>query len=82
MEMLYGVLTLAHTLAQLLHQPSLLIHSAIHKTLELLPLQCGKNASVRNNLSAHPTALTPTELLNIQLLDSALLEECTQILLS
>jgi hypothetical protein len=82
MEMLYGVLTLAHTLAQLLHQLSSPIHSAIHRTSELLLLQCGKNASVRNNLSAHPTAPTPTELNNIQLLDSALLEECTQILLS
>jgi hypothetical protein len=82
MEKPNGVLTLAHTLAQLHHQLSSLIHSAIHRTLELLPLQCGKNASVRNNLSAQPTAPTPTELNNILKLDSALLEECIQILLS
>jgi hypothetical protein len=82
MVMLNGVLTLAHILAQLHHLLSLLIHSAIHRTLELLLLQCGQNALVRNNLSVHPTAHSPTELLNIQQLDSALLEEYIQILLS
>jgi len=82
MEKLHGVLTLAHTIAHFHHQLSSLTHSAIHRTLELLPHQCGKNASVRVNMIAHPTVLSPTVLPNIQLLDSVLLQECTQILLS